>query len=233
MDTFTASKSDKHPTELAMLQGARLVTASETEEGRAWAESRIKAMTGGDRVAARFMRQDFFEYLPQFKLVVIGNHKPDLRNVDDATRRRFHIIPFIHKPAAPDRQLEEKLAGEYPAILRWMIEGCLDWQKNGLIRPQTVHEATRTYFEEQDTFGRWIEECCEQGPRELEAAALLYASWKQFAEENGEPPGSSKSFGGHMSRHAFEPDRATMHGKTTRIYRQIRLRIVPESRRPF
>src|SRR6266404_2077877 len=88
METFTASTSDKHPTDLAMLAGARVVTASETEEGHAWAEARIKQMTGGDRITARFMRRDFFTYTPQFKLIVIGNHKPILKNVDDAAKRR-------------------------------------------------------------------------------------------------------------------------------------------------
>ncbi len=117
MDTFTASHADKHPTDLAMLRGARLVTASETEEGRAWAESRIKQMTGGDRISARFMRQDFFEFVPQFKLTIIGNHKPVLHNVDEAARRRFNIVPFVLQPAEPDRQLEQRLTAEAPAIL--------------------------------------------------------------------------------------------------------------------
>src|SRR6266850_943776 len=140
METFTASLNDRHPTDLAMLRGARLVTASETEEGRAWAEARIKQLTGGDRIAARFMRQDFFQYSPEFKLLVIGNHKPTLHNVDDAARRRFNIVPFIFKPAKPDHKLEQKLLAEAPAILQWMIDGCLDWQNNGLIRPAVVLE---------------------------------------------------------------------------------------------
>jgi putative DNA primase/helicase len=80
IETFTASATDRHPTDLASLYGARLVTAVETEEGRRWAESRIKSLTGGDRIAARFMRQDFFEYTPQFKLIIAGNHKPGLRS---------------------------------------------------------------------------------------------------------------------------------------------------------
>jgi putative DNA primase/helicase len=126
METFTASKYDKHPTDLAMLRGARLVTASETEQGHAWAEARIKALTGGDRIAARFMRQDFFEYDPQFKLTVIGNHRPVLRNVDEAMRRRINMIPFLLKPPLVDRQLEEKLLLEAPGILQWMIDGCLE-----------------------------------------------------------------------------------------------------------
>ena len=94
IETFTASMSDRHPTDLAGLRGARLVTAVETEEGRRWAESRIKTLTGGDKISARFMRNDFFEYGPQFKLLVAGNHKPGLRAVDEAMRRRFHLIPF-------------------------------------------------------------------------------------------------------------------------------------------
>jgi putative DNA primase/helicase len=131
MDTFTASPGDRHPTDLAMLRGARLVTATETEEGRAWAESRIKQMTGGDPISARFMRQDFFTFTPQFKLTITGNHKPVLRNVDEANRRRFKTGPFLHTPPQPDRELEIKLRAEWPGILEWMVEGCLDWQKNG------------------------------------------------------------------------------------------------------
>ena len=99
MDTFIASKNDRHPTDLAALKGARMVCASETEEGRAWSEVRIKQLTGGDRIAARFMRQDFFEFVPQFKLTVIGNNVPELHNVDDAARRRLNIVPFTQKPA--------------------------------------------------------------------------------------------------------------------------------------
>lgn len=94
METFTASVGDRHPTDLAMLRGARLVTAQETEEGRQWAESKIKSLTGGDPITARFMRQDFFTFTPAFKLLIAGNHKPGLRNVDEAMRRRFHLVPF-------------------------------------------------------------------------------------------------------------------------------------------
>ena len=161
METFTSSPTDRHPTDLAMLRGARLVCATETEEGRAWAESRIKQLTGGDPISARFMRQDFFTYTPTFKLVFIGNHKPALRNVDDAARRRFNIVPFIHKPPTPDQQLEHKLCAEWPAILRWMIDGCLAWQRDGLVRPKIVIEATEEYFTEQDIIRLWVEECCE------------------------------------------------------------------------
>ena len=103
IETFTASNSDRHPTDLARLRGARLVTASETEEGRPWAEAKIKALTGGDSIAARFMRQDFFEFTPIFKLLIAGNHMPSLRSVDEAIRRRLHLIPFSVTIPAEER----------------------------------------------------------------------------------------------------------------------------------
>jgi putative DNA primase/helicase len=154
MDTFVASKSERHPTDLAMLRGARLVTASETEEGRAWAESRIKQLTGGDPISARFMHQDFFTFRPTFKLTIIGNHRPLLRNVDEAARRRFNLVPFNRVPSQPDPLLEQKLKAEWPGILRWLIKGCLDWQENGLMRPKSVIQATEAYFEDQDLFSQ-------------------------------------------------------------------------------
>ncbi|MGA8707705.1 MAG: phage/plasmid primase, P4 family, partial [Steroidobacteraceae bacterium] len=126
METFTESHGDRHPTELAMLRGARLVVSEESEAGRNWNSARVKTLSGGDPVTARFMRQDFFTFSPTWKLLLIGNHQPLLRNVDDALVRRFNIVPFNHKPARPDLELEHKLQAEWPAILRWAIDGCLD-----------------------------------------------------------------------------------------------------------
>jgi putative DNA primase/helicase len=206
MDSFTASATDRHPTDLAMLQGARMVSASETEEGRAWAESRIKQMTGGDSIRARFMRQDFFEYRPQFKLMIVGNHKPVLRNLDDAARRRFNIIPFVHRPPNPDKTLEARLKAEWPAILAWAIQGALDWQQHGLVRPVVVTEATEEYFTEQDTLRQWVTECCNCGGRELsDTTANLFASWSAYAQANGEKPGTTKRFSQILQRHGYRP----------------------------
>jgi putative DNA primase/helicase len=193
METFAASKSDRHPTDLAMLRGARLVTAQETEEGRAWNETRIKALTG-DPITARFMRQDFFTFNPTFKLIIAGNHKPSLRSIDDANRRRFNIIPFINKPTVVDKQLPEKLKAEWPGILRWCIDGCLQWQAQGLNPPEVVRDATETYFDEQDLLGQWVEEHCEVGPGKSDTKASLYGSWKNYCERNGDNPGGSRAF---------------------------------------
>jgi putative DNA primase/helicase len=203
METFTASKFDRHPTDLAMLSGARLVSASETEEGRAWAESRIKQLTGGDKISARFMRQDFFQFVPQFKLVIVGNHAPLLQNVDDATRRRFNIIPFTHKPVKPDRELEEKLKIEAGQILSWAIQGCRDWQANGLVKPTVVAAATAEYFEDHDVLAQWLEADCERGPDKIAGAGELYSSWKWFAERSGEVPGSQVAFAQKLKKSGF------------------------------
>jgi len=206
METFTASNSDRHPTELAMLRGARLITASETEEGRAWAEARIKALTGGDRISARFMRRDFFEFRPDFKLMVIGNHKPTLHNVDEAARRRFNIVPFIHKPAAPDRELEQKLRAEAPAILQWMINGCIDWQMNGLLRPECVIHATEEYFSDQEIFKHWLEEECICAPGNVDwstASSVLFKSYSDYAKGTGSKPGTASSFKEKMTEAGF------------------------------
>jgi putative DNA primase/helicase len=195
-----------------MLRGARLVTASETEEGREWAEARIKQMTGGDPITARFMRQDFFTFVPTFKLTIVGNHQPGLRNVDEAAKRRFRIVPFTRKPARPDTELEHKLRAEWPAILRWMIEGCLEWQQHGLSKPASVTAATADYFAEQDLFAQWLAENCDVEPTndyKWERTAELFASWAAYAKAAGDNPGNTKSFGPAMRRHGLREKRST------------------------
>ena len=159
-ETLTATKFARHSTEIARLKGARMARASETEQGRAWAENRIKALTGGDTVTARFMRQDDFEFRPEFKLTIVGNHRPAIESVDDALRRRFNVIPFDHRPARADHGLKAALEAEGPAILSWAMSGCLDWLANGLTTPRIVSDTTAAYFEEQDPAHR---------PREIAA----------------------------------------------------------------
>ncbi len=206
MATFEANKGSQIPADLAMLNGARLVASSETEEGKPWAESRLKQITGGDAITARFMRQNFFTFKPKFKLVVVGNHKPVLKVVDDAMKRRFNIIPFVLTPENPDADLEEKLRAEYPAILRWMIDGCLDWQKHKLQRPQVVQEATNEYFDDQNIFAQWLEEHCEvdKGNRFLSSpGSMLFKSWSSYAKSSGEEAGSLKSFSQTLQRDGF------------------------------
>jgi len=152
------------------------------------------------------MRQDNFTYLPQFKLIVIGNHKPVLHKIDEAAKRRFNIVPFILKPAAPDRDLEAKLMQEAPGILQFMIDGCLDWQQHGLIRPSSVIDATAEYFSDQDCFQHWLqEECiCEPGNMDRsEASSVLFKSWSNYAKAVGVKPGTTSTFRNNLSAAGF------------------------------
>jgi putative DNA primase/helicase len=215
IETFTATNVDRHPTELADLRSARLVTATETEEGRRWAESRIRMLTGGDRVKARFMRQDFFEFIPQFKLMISGNHKPGLRSVDEAIKRRFNLVPFVVTipKEERDKNLGEKLKQEWPGILAWMIEGCLAWQKQGLATPTIVTEATENYFAEEDTFETWLEECCAREPKEWTSVGELFHCWQQWTEAHGEYTGSSKLFSQKLEDSGFKFHRSGKKGR--------------------
>lgn len=222
MSTFTAAVTDAHPTDLAMLRGARLVTASETEEGRRWAEARIKALTGGDPIQARFMRQDFFEFVPQFKLLIAGNHRPGLRSIDEAMRRRFHLVPFTVTipPERRDPDLQAKLKAEWPAILAWAISGCLEWQQGGLQPPGAVRHASEAYLEPEDAVAAWLEEETEAEARSWESAGDLYASWRSWADRAGEHPGSKKRLAQALEARGFIPERRS----DGRGYRGIRLR---------
>jgi putative DNA primase/helicase len=205
MEVFLESQHDRHPTELAMLRGKRLVTATETQPGRRWDEPRIKALTGGDRITARFMRQDFFEYTPRFKLLISGNHKPGLRHVDEAIRRRLHLIPFVVviPPKERDPGLREKLKAEWPGILHWAVEGCLAWQREGLNPPQVVRDATAEYLASEDAVQTWLEECCELGVTYTAPSAALFGSWKVWAEAVGEKPGSRKALSQRLLDRGF------------------------------
>lgn len=208
-ELLMASQGDRHPTELARLRGVRLAFGSETEEGKRWAEAKIKSLTGGDPLPARFMRQDFFEFSPQFKLFVVGNHRPSLRGVDEAIRRRLHLVPFTVTipPGERDHDLPEKLKAEWPGILRWMIDGCLEWQRYGLAAPERIKLATDDYLAAEDAFSLWLEACADVGPDQWESSGTLFASWKKWAEAAGEPVGSQKRFSAVLMDRGFSPRR--------------------------
>lgn len=209
METFLASKMERHPTDIAGFRAQRLVTAVENEKGRRWAASKIKWLTGGDTITARFMRQDFFQYKPQFKLVIAGNFKPGLSGADEAFSERFHLVPFTVTipPEDRDLSLEEKLIPEWPGILRWAIEGCLAWQNDRLAPPQSVKDATDEYLKSEDSFALWISECCIIKKGVFARTSELFASWKPWAERNGEDGGGIKAFSQTLQR-SYEFDRA-------------------------
>lgn len=216
METFIASHTDRHPTELAALRGARLVTATEIEEGRWWAEAKIKALTGGDPVSARFMRQDFFEFSPQFKLIIAGNHKPRLRNINEAIRRRLYLIPFNFtvSPEIRDERLAEKLREEWPGVLAWAIEGAVEWAKTGLQPPEAVRAATEEYVSAEDAISQWIEERTVRGAEYETLLNVLYVDWKSWADKTGEFAGSRRRFSQALKERGYKTGRQGGTGRT-------------------
>lgn len=171
--------------------------------------ARIKQLTGGDVVSARFMRQDFFEYRPQFKLVIAGNHKPSLRSVDEAIPRRFHLIPFAVTIPAEERdgELAEKLKAEWPGILAWLIGGCLEWQTEGLRPPKAVLDATEAYLSAEDSLAAWMDDRCDCDQHAWSSLSALFASWSDWAIKAGEVPSSRKRFSQAIEARGFQAHR--------------------------
>jgi putative DNA primase/helicase len=184
--TFMESRSDRHSTELAALYGKRLITSEEPSVGAKWDEGKLKWITGGSQITARFISRDNFSFTMSGKIIVAANHRPRLATTDNAIKRRLHVVPFEHPVADEDRdnQLDAKLREEWPRILHWLIEGCLEWQMTGLGLPERIAASTETYLESEDTLGAWLEDCCEmKGKSE---AKTLYESYRKWAEGNGE-----------------------------------------------
>jgi putative DNA primase/helicase len=184
--------------DLARLAGARFVAATESEEGKRLAEALIKQMTGGDKLVARYLRQEFFEFVPVFKLFFATNHKPVIRGTDLAIWRRIHLIPFsvTIPPEQRDATLTERLIAEAPGILAWAVEGCRMWQARGLAPPASVQAATEGYRSDMDLLAQFLAECCAEGPAgKYEVTHKeLYKTYAEWADDAGEKPMSSRAF---------------------------------------
>jgi putative DNA primase/helicase len=204
-------KGNSHPTELADLMGARFVATVEVEEGKRLAESLVKQMTGGDRIKARFMRQDFFEFEPTHKVFLAANHKPVVRGTDHAIWRRIKLVPFEVTIPAEDRdpQLAEKLRAELPGILAWAVRGCLEWQAEGLGEPEEVRSATETYRAEMDVIAAFIDECCVVRDGAFATASALYQAYTDWCEGAGERRESQRRFGERLRERGYERRRVS------------------------
>jgi len=205
-DMLMARSNDQHPTEKADLFGRRLVVAIETNEGRRLDEALTKSLTGGDRIRARRMREDFWEFPPTHKLILACNHKPEIRGTDHATWRRVRLVPFnvVFDAEHQDKQLPAKLAAEREGILAWAVAGCLEWQRDGLGLPGDVAAATESYRAEQDTVGEFVAQCCEVKPGARVRAGTLYGVYREWAERAGEPVIPQRAFGRRMTERGFE-----------------------------
>ena len=205
IETLMESKVERHTEEIACLAGARMVRTSEPEEGSRWNEALLKLLTGRDTVSARRLYEKQFTFRPQFKLVISGNFKPALKSTGEEIRRRMHFVEFPDPVPVEERiqNLPELLRAEWPAILQWAIDGCLEWQRCGLGKPDAVEEATKEYLSDEDTLGRWIEECCNNVTDARTLSGEAYKSYAAYVQSHGEGVTSQKRFVQRLEARGF------------------------------
>lgn len=194
------------PNNVARLAGARFVALNETGEGQQFDEPLIKDLTGGDTMTARYLFKEYFDFTPQCKLWIRGNHAPMIVGTDEGIWRRFRIIPFSVQ--IPDSQCDpallDKLKANLPGILLWAVRGCLQWQASGLAAPQAVIDSVAQYRKESDPIGLFIEECCVLDPDAVVQATALYQAYRMWATQAGEVKLSQFKFGRSLSSRGFE-----------------------------
>jgi len=197
VDTLLLKRTTGIPNDVARLKGSRFVAAMEAEQNRRLAESLVKALTGGDRLIARFLFGEYFEFEPNFKLFLGTNHKPVIRGVDHAMWRRIKLIPFdvVIPDERQDKNLFGKLKAEASGILTWLLEGCLMWQEKGLEPPKEVKQATLEYKTESDVIGQFFNDCVAEEKESKVKSSELYAFYKGWCEDNGEKAMSQTAFG--------------------------------------
>jgi putative DNA primase/helicase len=205
-------RAEHHPTERATLFSKRFVATVESGDGRRLAEDRVKAITGGDPIECRRMKEDFWVFTPTHKLWFGTNHKPVIKGTDHAIWRRIRLVPFettFHEPetgVAPqkDPTLPERLIEELPGILAWGISGCLAWQREGLKAPEAVRDATEGYRVEMDVLARFLDECCVFNTSAEARASDLYKAYTSWCETANERVESQSSFGQRLTEKGCE-----------------------------
>jgi putative DNA primase/helicase len=213
--------------DVARLAGARMVHAGELPEGKRLNEALVKSMTGGDPMTARFLRQEFFEFRPTFKIWLQGNHRPVIRGTEYAIWRRVRLVPFTVKFEGErrDGMMTERLRAELPGILAWAVAGCLLWQKNGLLAPADVIAATEDYRVESDILGQFLDDRCELAPGLEVKSSELYQAYKLWAKEAGEYVWSHTAFGRKLEDRGFGVRKAS-----TKL--RLGLRLLPRALEP-
>jgi putative DNA primase/helicase len=206
-ETFMLKREDGGATPaLAKLKGARVVTSTETEDGRSLAEALIKEVTGGDVISARHLYAEEFDFRPEFKIWIASNNRPTIRGTDPAIWSRIRMVPFnVSFLGREDRGLTETLMHELPGILAWAVTGSLDWQREGLNPPDCVRTATREYQNEQDTVAHFLAEEAEEDPDGRTTSKDLYGrfvEWHQGSGVKGRPL-SNLAFGRRLTARGF------------------------------
>jgi putative DNA primase/helicase len=205
-DVLIDSGHEGHSTGITDLRGARFVTATETEEGRRFNESLVKQLTGSDPIKARRMRTDNFEFQPTHKLWMSGNHLPRIQGTDHAIWRRLALLPFeVRFPIDPT--LSDRLFKETSGILAWAVQGCLEWQSDGLQIPERVDAATQGYRDSQDHIGRFIADECIVREQCYVSSVVLRRAYESWCEEQGEKAWSATAVGRELSNRGYESKR--------------------------
>jgi putative DNA primase/helicase len=185
-ELLTARSFDPHPTGVADLFGVRLAIVHETDAGRSLAEGTVKRLTGGDRIKARRMREDFWSFEPSHSFVMLTNHKPRVTGTDEGIWRRIRLVPWsvVIPDADRDEGLGEKISLELDYVLTWLVGGCMEWRRQGLSDPEKVTAATKDYRAESDAIGRFVDECTmKQGQVK---SSDLYKAYEKWCAEQGE-----------------------------------------------
>ncbi len=194
----------KHPTELAKLYGKRLAVASEMVDGARFDLALVKNLTGGDRIIARFMRQDEFEFDPTHKCILSSNQLPLLGHVDKAVERRVILVKFLAEFAAPDKKLKKRMQTEAAGILAWMLEGLQFWNMRGLDVPEQVAKDTIEYLTNQDDQQLFLADACSTGPNYRTASGALFSAWQEWCEKHNAYVGSHRVFSQRMMARGFK-----------------------------
>ena len=205
MQTLMQQRHGTQTNDLAHLVGKRLVVASEGEPGQRLAESKIKLMTGGDRIACRALYQNFFEFDPQFKLWLATNDLPEITGTTEAIWRRIRVIefPVTIPPAEQDKELADRLIAELPGILQWALHGLSEWRKADLAPPKSVLQSTKSYRHDNDTVGQWIESACICEPARRASMKQLYETYRVWCEQSSLDALPNAAFGKELTRRGF------------------------------
>jgi putative DNA primase/helicase len=208
-ETFMKRTNDSLANDIARLRGTRFVTTTETEQGKRLSEPLIKQVTGNDRMTARFLYGEYFNFLPTFKIFMATNHKPVIKGTDHGIWRRIKLIPFTTtiSDEKQDKHLEEKLLAEKSGILNWLIEGVLRWRVEGLKTPQVITSANDEYRSEMDIIGNFIKDRCEQKPGVSIKARELFKVYQDWCDENNEHASSERFFGLRLKELGIEQKR--------------------------
>ncbi|NEH44916.1 hypothetical protein GR215_24015 [Rhizobium leguminosarum] len=209
-ETFVNTRNSQHLTFIASLKGKRLVSVPEMPDQVTWNLGRIKQISAGDPIQANSMRGDPFEFTPACKLLFACNEPPSLTSAGNDVRRRFNFLPFTTTvtPEQRDKHLVEKLRAEWPGILRWALNGCVEWQSVGLQAPDAVLRATAEYIDSEDVVGQWLEDVSTLDSTAVASNSEIFGSWTFWASSNGHEVGNMRRLGKQLRKRGLMESRS-------------------------